>query len=60
MNQKTYNLVKLAEKRSLVPEQPHPYVAGFLTAFLGHLEREVPGVHEAIQKEVQRLERQAF
>ncbi len=60
MNQKTYNLVKLAEKRSLVPEQPQPYVAGFLTAFLGHLEREVPGVHDAIQKEITRLERQAF
>jgi len=60
MKQKTHDLVKLAEKRSLVPEQPHPYVAGFLTAFLGHLEREVPGVHDAILKEVTRLERQAF
>lgn len=60
MKQQTQTLVRLAEKRSLVPEQPHPYVVGFLTAFLGHLEREVPGVHDAIQKEVLRLERQAF
>jgi hypothetical protein len=60
MKQQTQTLVRLAEKRSLVPEQPHPYVAGFLTAFLAHLEREVPGVHDAIQKEVVRLERQAF
>jgi len=60
MKQQTQTLVRLAEKHSLVPEQPHPYVAGFLTAFLGHLEREVPGVHDAIQKEVLRLERQTF
>ena len=60
MKQKTYDLVKLAEKRSLVPEQPHPYVAGFLQAFVAHLERTVPGVEEAITKEVQRLERQSF
>lgn len=60
MKQKTYDLVKLAEKHSLVPEQPHPYVAGFLQAFVSHLERTVPGVEDAIAKEIQRLERQAF
>jgi hypothetical protein len=60
MKQQTQNLVRLAEKRSLVPEMPQAFVAGFLTAFLAHLEREVPGVHEAIQKDVLRLERQAF
>jgi hypothetical protein len=60
MKQKTLALVELAKKRSLVPDQPHPYVAGFLQAFLAHLEREVPGVHDAIAKEVQRLERQVF
>ena len=60
MKQKTNTLVELAKKRSLVPEQPHPYVAGFLQAFLSHLERTVPGVEDAIQKEVQRLERLSF
>ena len=60
MKQKTNTLVELAKKRSLVPEQPHPYVAGFLQAFVAHLERTVPGVEEAITKEVQRLERQSF
>ena len=60
MKQQTQTLIRLAEKRSLTPDQPHPYVAGFLTAFLAHLEREVPGVHDAIQKEISRLERQAL
>ncbi len=60
MKQKTNTLVELAKKRSLVPEQPHPYVAGFLQAFVAHLERTVPGVEDAIQKEIARLERQAF
>ena len=60
MKQKTQVLVELAKKRSLVPEQPHPYVAGFLQAFMAHLERTVPGVEDAIAKEVQRLERLEF
>jgi hypothetical protein len=60
MHVQTHTLVRLAEKHSLVPEQPHPYVVGFLAAFLSHLEREVPGVHEAVLKEVARLERQAW
>ena len=60
MKQKTQALVELAKKRSLVPDQPHPYVAGFLQAFIAHLERSVPGVEDAIAKEIQRLERQAF
>ena len=60
MKQKTNTLVELAKKRSLVPEQPHPYVAGFLGAFMAHLERTVPGVEDAIDKEIQRLERLEF
>jgi hypothetical protein len=60
MKQKTNTLVELAKKRSLVPEQPHPYVAGFLQAFMAHLERTVPGVEDAIAKEVQRLEKLSF
>jgi|688.fasta_scaffold96942_9 hypothetical protein len=58
MRQQTPTLVDLAKRRSLVPEAPHPYVAGFLGAFLGHLERTVPGVEDAIRKEIARLEKE--
>jgi hypothetical protein len=58
MQQKTSTLIELAKRRSLVPEAPHPYVTGFLGAFLGHLERNVPGVEEAIRKEIARLEKE--
>ncbi len=58
MQQKTPTLIELTKRRSLVPEAPHAYVAGFLGAFIAHLERTVPGVKEAIATEIQRLERE--
>jgi len=60
MKQQTYDLFKLVEKRAPSPVDAYAYTAGFISSFLSHLEREVPGVHDAIQKEVLRLERQVL
>jgi hypothetical protein len=57
MKQQTYDLFKLVEKRAPSPEDHYAYSTGFMSSFLSHLERQVPGVAEAIAKEIERLEK---
>jgi hypothetical protein len=54
----TQKLFKLVEKRSLLPENPHAYVAGFMSGFLNHLVRTCPGVAAELKREVARLEKE--
>jgi len=56
MKQQTYDLFKLVERRAPSPMDAYAYTAGFMSSFLSHLEREVPGVADAIAKEVKRLQ----
>jgi len=58
MKQQTYDLFKLVEKRAPSSVDAYPYTAGFMSSFLSHLERQVPGVAEAIAKEVERLKKE--
>ena len=56
MKQQTYDLFKLVEKRAPTPDSIYAYTTGFMSSFLSHLERNVPGVTEAIAKEIERLQ----
>jgi hypothetical protein len=58
MKQQTYDLFKLVEKRAPSSVDVYPYTTGFMSSFLSHLERQVPGVAEAIAKEVERLKKE--
>jgi hypothetical protein len=58
MKQQTYDLFKLVEKRAPSPQDAYPYTAGFMSSFLSHLERQVPGVADAIAQEIDRLQKE--
>ena len=58
MKQQTYDLFKLVEKRAPSPEDHYAYSTGFMSSFLSHLERQVPGVADAIAQEIDRLKRE--
>jgi hypothetical protein len=54
----TTKLFKLVEKRSLLPDNPHAYVTGFMSGFLNHLVRTCPGVAAEVRREEDRLEKE--
>lgn len=54
---KTQQLVKLLERRSLNPENPYPYVSGYLVAVLEQFEREYKSASNILDKEINNVKR---
>lgn len=56
-------MLDLAQSRSKIMDtcnDPNQKLYGYLRGFVSHMERTVPGVHEAIQEEITRLKVQKF
>ena len=54
---KTNILVNLIKRRACSGENPYPFVAGYLEAFLERLEREVPGNEWFFDREIDRCKK---
>ena len=53
---KTQQLVKLLEKRSINPENPHPYVAGSLAIVLERFEREYKSASNILDTAIEHIQ----
>jgi hypothetical protein len=49
---KTYQLVKLLQQRSINPNDPHGYVAGYLHAVLERFEKEYKSAEVILDEEI--------
>lgn len=56
MMNKTNQLIKLLERRSNNDENPHPYVAGYLSAVLERFEKEYKSASVILDDEIERVE----
>lgn len=52
---RTTKLVKLLEKRSCNPENPYPFIAGWLTGLLEKVEREYKSAEVMLDEEINRV-----
>jgi hypothetical protein len=54
---KTKELVKLLEKRAQNPENPYPYMAGYLENLVYQFEQEYKSAEDLIEKCINNLKR---
>lgn len=54
---KTQQLVKLLERRSLNPENPYGYVAGYLAAVVEQFEREYKSASNILDREINQVKK---
>ena len=52
---KTHQLVKLLEQRSINPENPHGYVAGYLAGLVEQFEMEYKSAADTLDAEIRRV-----
>jgi hypothetical protein len=54
----TQKLIAELTARAGDPQNPYPYLTGYLTGFIEHLEKTYPQIQQELQKEVRSLEKQ--